>query len=183
MTEPNPAADWWTTSDVAAYLGVRVATVSSYRGRGQMPAPARTFGRTHLWRPKAIIDWHASRKRPGIGGTPRGEGAGAKSAVWHVLTAVPSREDGVRLAREVVAAKLAAGAQVIGPATSVFWHLGQLGEGEEWSLRLVTLADHFDALADAVRSRHPWDNPEVVATPVVGCSPDYLAWVRRTVAA
>jgi hypothetical protein len=27
--EPHPSAEWWTTSEVAAYLGVGVATVSS----------------------------------------------------------------------------------------------------------------------------------------------------------
>jgi hypothetical protein len=37
--QPDPDAEWWTTSDVAAYLGVRVGTVSSYRLREQMPAP------------------------------------------------------------------------------------------------------------------------------------------------
>jgi hypothetical protein len=31
VTTPDHDAEWWTTSDVAAYLGVRVGTVSSYR--------------------------------------------------------------------------------------------------------------------------------------------------------
>jgi hypothetical protein len=65
---PDPNADWWTTSDVAAYLGVGVSTVSTYRLRQQMPAPDLTLGRTHVWRPKTIIDWHTSRPRPGVGG-------------------------------------------------------------------------------------------------------------------
>lgn len=67
---PDPTVEWWITSDVAAYLGVGVSTVSGYRRRGQMPAPDMTVGRTHLWRPKRIIDWHASRPRPGVGGRP-----------------------------------------------------------------------------------------------------------------
>jgi hypothetical protein len=65
--EPNPEAKWWTTTDVATYLGVRVGTVSSYRKRGQMPAPDLTVGRTHMWRPERIIEWHRSRPRPGVG--------------------------------------------------------------------------------------------------------------------
>ncbi len=67
---PDPAAEWWTTSDVAAYLGLRVGTVSSYRQRGQMPEPDLTVGRTHMWRPARIIQWHRSRPRPGVGGRP-----------------------------------------------------------------------------------------------------------------
>ena len=65
---PNPGAEWWTTSDVAAYLRVRVATVSTYRVRGQMPPPEQTVGRTHMWRPAAVIAWHETRPRPGVGG-------------------------------------------------------------------------------------------------------------------
>jgi len=67
---PDPKAEWWTTADVAAYLHVQAATVTNYRKRGQMPAPVQTIGRTHAWRPKQIIEWHASRPRPGIGGRP-----------------------------------------------------------------------------------------------------------------
>lgn len=65
---PDPRADWWTTSDVAAYLGVSMSTVSTYRARGQMPPPDQTLGRTRLWRPKRIVEWH--KKRPGHGGRP-----------------------------------------------------------------------------------------------------------------
>jgi predicted DNA-binding transcriptional regulator AlpA len=68
--EPDPDVEWWTTSDVVAYLGVKVATVTNYRKRGQMPPPAQTIGRTHVWRPARIIEWHAGRPRPGIGGRP-----------------------------------------------------------------------------------------------------------------
>ena len=64
------SAEWWTTSDVAAYLGVKVATVTNYRKRSQMPAPDMTVGRTQMWRPARIVKWHESRPRPGVGGRP-----------------------------------------------------------------------------------------------------------------
>ncbi len=67
---PDPASEWWTTSDVAAYLELKVATVSAYRTRGQMPQPDMTVGRTHVWRPATIIEWHSGRKRVGVGGRP-----------------------------------------------------------------------------------------------------------------
>jgi hypothetical protein len=61
---PDPDAQWWTTSDVAAYLGVRVATVATYRAREQMPAPDDRFGRTWVWAPARIIAW----RRCGLSG-------------------------------------------------------------------------------------------------------------------
>jgi len=68
--QPDPQADWWTTKDVAAYLGLHLSTVSAYRQRGQMPAADQTIGRLHVWKPATIIDWHANRPRPGVGGRP-----------------------------------------------------------------------------------------------------------------
>jgi hypothetical protein len=75
QSTPDPKVEWWTTSDVAQYLGVRVATVSSYRKRGQMPEPDLTVGRTHMWRPVRIVEWHKVRPRPGVGGRPAGGSA------------------------------------------------------------------------------------------------------------
>jgi hypothetical protein len=68
--QPDPASEWWTTSDVASYLGLKVATVSAYRARGQMPEPDMTLGRTHVWKPERIIRWHEARERAGVGGRP-----------------------------------------------------------------------------------------------------------------
>lgn len=78
---PDPNAEWWTTSEVAAYLGVQVATVTNYRKRDQMPPPEKTIGRTHVWRPRQVIEWHSKRPRPGVGGRPLTAGdAGSKPA-------------------------------------------------------------------------------------------------------
>ena len=64
---PSVEAEWWTTSDVAAYLGVAVADVTNYRKRGQMPALDGTVGRTHMWRPGRIVEWPQERPRPDVG--------------------------------------------------------------------------------------------------------------------
>lgn len=52
------ATELWNTTEVAAYLGVKVGTVSAYRHRGQMPEPIITVGaRTHLWDAAVIRAW------------------------------------------------------------------------------------------------------------------------------
>jgi hypothetical protein len=30
-----------------------------------------TVGRTHMWRPARIMEWHSKRPRPGVGGRQR----------------------------------------------------------------------------------------------------------------
>ena len=77
---PDPNAEWWTTSDVATYLGVQVSTVTNYRKREQMPAPDLTVGRTHMWRPRRIVAWHQGRPRPGVGGRPSTAGSDSAGA-------------------------------------------------------------------------------------------------------
>ncbi|ARX80610.1 cation tolerance protein CutA [Streptomyces alboflavus] len=50
------------------------------------------------------------------------------------------------MARTVVRERLAAGAQIIGPVTSVFWHAGEFGTGEEWQLLLKTTVEQYPEL-------------------------------------
>lgn len=57
--------DWWTTDDVAAFLGVAPSTVRAYSARQQMPAADRRIGRMQLWRPRTITKWNAERPRVG----------------------------------------------------------------------------------------------------------------------
>ncbi len=47
-------------------------------------------------------------------------------------------------AQSVVSARLAAGAQIVGPVGSVFWHQGEFGSGEDWQLLLKVRADRHD---------------------------------------
>jgi periplasmic divalent cation tolerance protein len=94
-----------------------------------------------------------------------------------VSTATETREAAVQLAQSAVSSRLAAGAQVIGPVISAFWHLGEFGTGEEWQLLLKTRADHYDLLEAHLRKHHPWDNPEIVAVSIIAGSAAYLRWL------
>ena len=98
-----------------------------------------------------------------------------------VTTATETREEAVRLGKSAVAARLAAGAQIVGPVGSVFWHLGELGEGEEWQLILKTTADRFPGLEALLVAEHSWQKPEVVAVPFAAVSKLYGEWISATV--
>lgn len=64
--------------------------------------------------------------------------------------------------------------------TSVFWHLGEFGTGEEWVAVLKTTEDNYDALEKHLVEHHEWTNPEITATPFVAGLAPYLEWVDRT---
>ena len=98
-----------------------------------------------------------------------------------VSTTADNPDVAARLARSAVEARLAAGAEVTGPSVTTFWHLGELGTGQEWRVTFRTTADRYQQLESHLIDTHPWDNPEVTAIPLTG-SVEYLAWIRRTVA-
>lgn len=61
--EVEPEDQWWTTGDVARFLGVTVGSVSAYRQRGRMPQPDRVVGQRPMWKPERIITWDAARRK------------------------------------------------------------------------------------------------------------------------
>lgn len=97
-----------------------------------------------------------------------------------VSTATETRDQAVELARSVVTDRLAAGAQIVGPVVSVFWHAGEFGTGEEWQLLLKTHTARYAELEAHLLEHHPWKNPEVSAVPIVAGSDAYLRWVATT---
>lgn len=100
-------------------------------------------------------------------------------AAEHVVVAstTDSEEAALALASGVVAARLAACAQVIGPMTSVFHWDGGVQTEREWRVECKTAADRVDELTEHLRAEHSYDVPEIIVTPVTGGSADYLAWV------
>jgi periplasmic divalent cation tolerance protein len=100
--------------------------------------------------------------------------------VWTVTSTTPTEQDARTIATTTVAERLAAGAEITGPALSIFWHLGTLGEGTEWRVSLRTSPAARDRLAARIAELHPWDSPEITATSIEWCSDTYADWVERT---
>ncbi len=99
-----------------------------------------------------------------------------------VLTSTPDLASAQELARSAVAAGLAGNAQVLGPVFSVFRHLGEVGEGSEFQVVLASTAQAYQALERHLIAAHPWQNPEIVALPVVRASQAYGRWLREATA-
>lgn len=98
----------------------------------------------------------------------------------NVTTATETREQAIALAQSAVRGRLAAGAQIIGPVTSVFWHAGEFGTGEEYQLRLTTTTGRYPDLEAHLVEHHPWDNPEVCAVAIAAGAAPFLEWIARS---
>ena len=94
-----------------------------------------------------------------------------------VLVTVPNAEEGNRIARLLVAERLAACVNVVGPIRSIYRWEGAVEEASEHLLVVKARNADFDALDARVRVLHSYEVPEVLALPVTGGSAAYLAWL------
>lgn len=90
-----------------------------------------------------------------------------------------SRAEAMELARGAVEARLAACGQVAGPVASTFWWNEELERAEEWFVFFKTTVDRYAELAAFITERHSYDEPEVLAVPIIAGAAPYLAWLQE----
>ena len=106
----------------------------------------------------------------------------AATDVVIVFVTAPSDDEARRIGRTLVAERLAACVNVIGPLHSIYRWEGQVQEDAEQLLVVKARRNDVDALAARVRALHSYEVPEVVALDVVAGSAPYLAWVLESTA-
>ncbi len=103
----------------------------------------------------------------------------APSDVLVVLTNLPDADAAHALAAHLVEARLAACVNVLAPCRSVYRWQGAIEDAAEVPVAIKTTYGRYAALEAAIRERHPYELPEVVAVPVVRGLPAYVAWVAE----
>ena len=100
-------------------------------------------------------------------------------AVIVVLTNLPDSESAFNLAREVVHLRLAACANVLPEVASFYRWEGAEEEAREVPVLIKTTTERYAELERAIKARHSYSVPEIIAWPVERGSAEYLAWVER----
>jgi periplasmic divalent cation tolerance protein len=98
-----------------------------------------------------------------------------------VLTTVATEEDAKRIADDLIGRRLAACVQIVGPILSRYRWQGEVEQAREWQCLAKTEAALYDAIEAAIREVHSYDEPEIIATPILAGSAGYLAWVSESV--
>lgn len=93
-----------------------------------------------------------------------------------VTTSVGSREEGKAIAHALVEKRLAACVQVM-PVDSVYRWAGVVEEAAEHLLLCKIRQADYAAVEAAIRERHGYDLPEIVAVPITEGARSYLAWI------
>ena len=96
-----------------------------------------------------------------------------------VSTTVDRRKDATKIAKSVLEEKLAACVQVVGPIRSTYWWKGKIEEAEEWLCLMKTRKQLYTRLQKRIKAVHPYEEPEIIALPIVEGSAGYLRWIEE----
>lgn len=99
-----------------------------------------------------------------------------------VLVTCGSKREAQRIARALVAARLAACVNVArAPVESVYRWKDKVETASEFLLMIKSSRKRFAALEAEVRRLHSYDVPEIIALPIDRGSRPYLAWIDQSV--
>jgi periplasmic divalent cation tolerance protein len=98
-----------------------------------------------------------------------------------VQTTAGSEEEAELIAGALVERRLAACVQVVGPIASTYRWKGAVERDREWLCLLKTESSRYGEVEEAIRELHSYEEPEIIATPIVAGSSGYLGWVSDSV--
>lgn len=94
-----------------------------------------------------------------------------------VTTTCSDRASLQQIAEHLVDSRLAACVQFSGPVLSVYRWEEKLESTQEWLLQVKTRASLWETVVATINSLHPYDVPELLATPLAHIAPDYERWL------
>ncbi len=100
-----------------------------------------------------------------------------RSQTLLVLTNLPDEATAQALATALVSERLAACVNVMAPCRSIYRWRGEIESTPEVPLLIKSTTARYAALEAAIRARHPYELPEIVAVPIAHGLPEYLAWL------
>jgi periplasmic divalent cation tolerance protein len=95
-----------------------------------------------------------------------------------ITTTVPTRDDARRIARALLAERLAACVQLLPIESHYVWQGEQKAEPEVMLL-VKTRAGLFEAAITRIKALHPYEVPEIVAQNFTAGFGPYLDWITE----
>jgi len=95
-----------------------------------------------------------------------------------VLTHVPDQICAERLAKALIAAKLAACVNVGNAGQSTYEWQGKIEVQTEIPVHIKTSQQHYQKIEELILAMHPYELPDIIALNVHGGYDPYLQWVN-----
>jgi periplasmic divalent cation tolerance protein len=97
--------------------------------------------------------------------------------VIQVVTTTADKESAEKISTQILNRRLGACVQISGPVESSYWWNGRIETAREYLCTIKTLKEKFSSLEKLILEHHPYDKPEILATPVVEITAEYKAWL------
>lgn len=94
-----------------------------------------------------------------------------------VLMTTATKKEAEKIARNLLNQRLIACANIVGPASSLFWWKEKISRENEFLVLMKTSTDLFEKLATTIKQMHSYEVPEIVAVPITKGEQSYLEWL------
>ena len=98
-----------------------------------------------------------------------------------VLTTFPDIDTAQRLAKQIVQENLAACVSILPQVQSIYMWQGKECVDTEHIALIKTTENSYSKLESYIQSQHPYELPEIIATPITKGLDDYLNWVTKSI--
>ena len=98
-----------------------------------------------------------------------------------ILVTVASKEEGHKIARDLVESHLAACVNITGAIESIYRWEGRIAQDQECQLFIKSTRELFPEIQAAISKLHSYQTPEIICLPIIEGSREYLQWVNDSV--
>ena len=96
-----------------------------------------------------------------------------------VFMTASSKGEAKKIVRSLLEEKLIACANMIDSVSSVFWWQENIKEEKEVLVIMKSHQELFNKVSTRIEELHSYDNPEILALPIVDGSSQYLEWMNK----
>ncbi|UJP38228.1 divalent-cation tolerance protein CutA [Dehalococcoides mccartyi] len=100
-----------------------------------------------------------------------------------VFITAKDAEEAALISKVLLTQRKAACVSIVPRVNSQYWWQGKIEESAESLLIVKTRQSMLDSLIEVVHEVHSYENPEILALPVGGGSPEYLDWLDKELSA
>lgn len=92
-----------------------------------------------------------------------------------------SEDESSLIGEKLVSERLVGCANIIRDIKSFYWWQGNLEKDQESILLVKSLVSKVDDIIKRVKELHSYENPAIVALPIINGSQDYLNWLEEEI--
>jgi periplasmic divalent cation tolerance protein len=97
-----------------------------------------------------------------------------------ILNTCANNQEAQLISSTLLQKHLAACIQATQIASSYWWQ-GTIETAKETRLMIKTRMDLFDEIAVTINKLSTYENPEIIALPIIQATTEYLAWIDATI--